>query len=320
MLPSFLQTCAEGAYQSIPHWHQGSDCWCSYQALGTKQLSTSSSSHVLQETSTSCQSEGVLRYEKLWYLFYRYLCVSPGTTQKFMLHDFVKYQNTHSRHPITLLSMDIVVESFLEIGTSDLLVWTCRLQDPLYMEVWETYSSLSIGLGKQNITISHHILLIMSVVEWLMLRITHLCLPFSNFKFIKQVYCHYYNLNLSPTSHELGDALLLWCRSTLFLQEYNNGVSLFLIFSIAQFDGPNNEITSHPIMIVLCTVSVNFHANRRQRRRQRLCWQRGNKVNKNNNNNMTTTQQLTQQPKRQPTWRGNNWAAGKKLCVKLFFF
>ncbi len=51
--------------------------------------------------------------------------------------------------------------------------------------------------------------------------ITHLCLPFSNFKLIKQVYCHCYNLNLSPTSHELGDALLLRCWSTLFLQEYN---------------------------------------------------------------------------------------------------
>jgi hypothetical protein len=34
-----------------------------------------------------------------------------------------------------LLSMDIVVETFLEIGVSDLLVLTQRLQDPLYMEV-----------------------------------------------------------------------------------------------------------------------------------------------------------------------------------------
>jgi hypothetical protein len=47
----------------------------------------------------------------------------------------VRYQNTHSRDPITLLSMDIMVETFLEIGVSDLLVSTRRLQDPLYMEV-----------------------------------------------------------------------------------------------------------------------------------------------------------------------------------------
>ncbi len=107
----------------------------------------------------------LLRYEKLWYLFYRYLRVSPGTMQKCMLHNFVRYQNTRSRDPITLSSMDIVVETYLEIGTSDLLVSTCRLQDPLYMEVRETHSSLSIGLGKQNITISHNILLIMSVVD-----------------------------------------------------------------------------------------------------------------------------------------------------------
>ncbi len=71
-------------------------------------------------TSTSYQSEGVLCYEKLWYFFYRYLSVSPGATQKCMLHDFVRYQNTRSRDPITLISMDIVVETFLEIGVSDL--------------------------------------------------------------------------------------------------------------------------------------------------------------------------------------------------------
>ncbi len=86
-------------------------------------------------TSTSYQSEGVLHCEKLWYLFYRYLRVSPGTTQKCMLHNFVRYRNTRSRDPITLLSMDIVVETFLEIGVSDLLVSTQRLQDPLYLEM-----------------------------------------------------------------------------------------------------------------------------------------------------------------------------------------
>ncbi len=78
--------------------------------------------------------------------------------------------------------MDIAFETYLEIGTSDLLVSTCCLQDPLYMEVCKTYSSLCIGLGKQNMTISHNILLIMSVVDGLMLRITHLCLSFSHFK------------------------------------------------------------------------------------------------------------------------------------------
>jgi hypothetical protein len=77
----------------------------------------------------------LLHYEKLWYLFYKYLHVSPGTMQKCMLHDSVRYQNTRSRDPITLLSMDIKIETFLEIGVSDLLVSTHRLQDPLYMEV-----------------------------------------------------------------------------------------------------------------------------------------------------------------------------------------
>ncbi len=56
-----------------------------------------------------------------------------------------------------------------------------------------------------------------------------------------------------------------------------------------------------------------------QWRRQR-CLQCGNKVNKDNNNNMTTTQQPTWQPIKQPTWRGNNCAARKKLCSKLCFF
>ncbi len=92
------------------------------------------------------------------------------------LHDSVRYQNIRSRDPTTLLSMDIVVETFLEIGVSDLLVLTWHLQDPLYLELWETYLSLSIGLGKQNFMLSHDISLIMSVVEWLTLRITLLCL------------------------------------------------------------------------------------------------------------------------------------------------
>ncbi len=40
-----------------------------------------------------------------------------------------------ARYPIMLLSMDIMVETFLEIGVSDLLVSTQCLQDPLYLEV-----------------------------------------------------------------------------------------------------------------------------------------------------------------------------------------
>jgi hypothetical protein len=82
-----------------------------------------------------CGDCGLLHYEKLLYLFYRYLHVSPGTMQKCRLHDSVRYQNSCSRDPITLSSMDIVVETFLEIGVSDLLVSAQRLQDPLYMEV-----------------------------------------------------------------------------------------------------------------------------------------------------------------------------------------
>ena len=51
------------------------------------------------------------------------------------LHNSVRYQNICSRDSITLLSMDIVVERFLEIGVSDLLVSTHRSQDPLYLEL-----------------------------------------------------------------------------------------------------------------------------------------------------------------------------------------
>jgi hypothetical protein len=68
--------------------------------------------------------KSLLHYEKLWYLFYRYLRVSPGTVRKCMLHDSVSYRNTRSIDPITLLSMVIVVETFLEIVVSDLLVST----------------------------------------------------------------------------------------------------------------------------------------------------------------------------------------------------
>ncbi len=162
--------------------------------------------------------------------------------QKCILHDSVRYRNTHSRDPITLLSMDIGVETFLEIGVSDLLVLTQHLQDLLHMEVWETYLSLSIGLGKQNFMISHDILLIISVVEWLTSGITHLCVYQLVILSSKKVYCHCYNLILSPTSHELGDALLLQCRSTLFLLECNtlplhkfNYLHCWFVISVIKF-------------------------------------------------------------------------------------
>ncbi len=101
----------------------------------TKRAMATASRAMTMATKRAMVMDGeVLGYEKLWYLFYRYLRVSPGTTQKCMLHNSVRYQNTHSRDPIMLLSMDIVVETFLEIGVSDLLVSTQCLQDPLYME------------------------------------------------------------------------------------------------------------------------------------------------------------------------------------------
>jgi hypothetical protein len=87
-----------------------------------------------RQRGSACGISGssiMLRYEKLWYLFYSYLRVSPGTMQKCILHDSIRYRNIHSRDPITLLSMDIVFETFLEIGVSDLLVLTRRLQDSL---------------------------------------------------------------------------------------------------------------------------------------------------------------------------------------------
>jgi hypothetical protein len=92
-------------------------------------------------------------------------CSSPDATRKCILHNFVRYRNIRSRDPITLLSMDIVFETFLEIGVSDLLVLTRRLQDPLHRTMKHTYLSLSIGLGKRNFMISHDISLIMFSVS-----------------------------------------------------------------------------------------------------------------------------------------------------------
>ncbi len=65
--------------------------------------------------------EEMLRYEKLWYGTYftgTYVFLLVPRESAF-LYDSVRYQNIRSRDPITLLSMDIVVETFLEIGVSD---------------------------------------------------------------------------------------------------------------------------------------------------------------------------------------------------------
>ncbi len=86
-------------------------------------------------TATAAVKTAMSCYEKLCNLFYRYLHFSPGTTQKCMLHNSVRYGNTRSRDPITLLIMDILVEIFLEIGVSNLLVSPLCLHDPFYMEV-----------------------------------------------------------------------------------------------------------------------------------------------------------------------------------------
>ncbi len=47
-----------------------------------------------------------------------------------------------------MFSMDTSVEDYLEMSVLGLLVWTQQLQDPSHREAWETYLSLSIGLGK----------------------------------------------------------------------------------------------------------------------------------------------------------------------------
>ena len=63
---------------------------------------------------------------------YVFLLVQRKSSYCTKVQYFVKYRNTCFRDPITLLSMDIVVERFLEIGASDLLVLTRQLQDPSY--------------------------------------------------------------------------------------------------------------------------------------------------------------------------------------------
>jgi hypothetical protein len=45
--------------------------------------------------SWDCGKARLLCYEKLWYLFYRYLRVSPGTMQKCMLHKSVLICHLH---------------------------------------------------------------------------------------------------------------------------------------------------------------------------------------------------------------------------------
>ncbi len=74
----------------------------------------------------------------LRYLCYRYLNVSPGTAQKSTawkcnILSSIKIHVLEIQQ--ALLSMDMSVERFLEIGASDLFVLTQRLQDPLYI-VW----------------------------------------------------------------------------------------------------------------------------------------------------------------------------------------
>jgi hypothetical protein len=76
-------------------------------------------------------------------------------------------------------------------------------------------------------------------------------------------------------------------------------------FSIAQFDGPNNEITSTATPtdgggggggVPTVAAAVVFATRQQSKQRQQ----------QQHNNNTTTTQQPTQQPIRQPTRRGNN--------------
>jgi hypothetical protein len=132
MLPSFLQTCAKRRLSKYSPLTPRIRLLMLLPSPWHKMFFNVILPHVQQVTSTSYQSDGVLSYEKLWYLFYRYLRVSLGAMQKCMLHNSVKYRNICSRDPITLLSMDIMVETFLGIDTLDLLVSTLRLQDPLY--------------------------------------------------------------------------------------------------------------------------------------------------------------------------------------------
>ncbi len=77
-------------------------------------------------------------------------CFSPDATQKCILHDSVRYRNICSRDPITLLSKDIMFETFLEIGVSDLLVSTRRLQDPLYFGTMRNILILKYWARKEN--------------------------------------------------------------------------------------------------------------------------------------------------------------------------
>ncbi len=93
----------------------------------------------------------------LQYLFYRYLGVSPGTAQKSTAQKcniLLSVEIPILEIQRALLSMGTSNVRFLEKGASDLFVLTWRLQDLLYREVWKTYSSFSIGLGKQIIQIS----------------------------------------------------------------------------------------------------------------------------------------------------------------------
>ncbi len=84
LLPSLSWTRTQGTYQDIPYWHEGPDCWCTYQGLCSKWLYTSLQVHVWQMTSSSHLCEEVIRI----YL-HRYL---KWPTYLWYLHD-PKFQN-----------------------------------------------------------------------------------------------------------------------------------------------------------------------------------------------------------------------------------
>ncbi len=52
---------------------------------------------------------------------------------------------------VKLLSMDMSVEEYLEMGVMVLIVWTQQLQDPSRREQQKTHFTFSMDKGKQNI-------------------------------------------------------------------------------------------------------------------------------------------------------------------------
>jgi hypothetical protein len=120
-----------------------------------------------------CKEQTTIPYGSTWaYKFPRSLstCKSAYYTK---VQYFIKYRNTHFKDPITLLSMDIVVERFFGDRCIRPISINTMVARPIVYRSMRNILILSIGLGKQNITISHNILLIMAFLEWLTLRITH---------------------------------------------------------------------------------------------------------------------------------------------------